>query len=70
MGGFALILCASLVMNEPCTLLAALGTHESLLGLPLRPLAALCFDGEGVLFVADCAIMNLANLSSFELISL
>jgi len=49
---------------------AMLHHHGSLPGLPQRLLAALCFDGEGVLFVADCAIMNLANLSSLELISL
>jgi len=58
------------VMNEPCTLPATLCHHDSFLGLPWRPLAALHFDGEGVLFVADWAIMNLANLSSFELILL
>jgi len=58
------------VMNEPCTLPAMLHHHDLSLGLPWRPLAALCFDGEGVLFVADWAIMNLANLLSFELILL
>jgi len=61
---------ATLVVKKPYTLLAVLGCHGSLLGLPQRPLATLCFDGEGVLLLADCAMMNLANLLSLELIPL
>jgi len=49
---------------------AVLGTHGSSLGLPRRPPAALRLDGEGVLVVADCAMMYSANLSSLEFISL
>jgi len=44
--------------------------HDALPGLPQRPPAAFLFDGDGVLLMADWAMMNLANLSSFELISL
>jgi len=60
--GFFYSMCAMLVMRKPDMLLAVLGCHEALLGLLQRPLAALRFEGEGVLLVADCAMMNLANL--------
>jgi len=58
------------VVQEPCTLPAVLGTHGSLPGLPRRLPATLRLDGEGVLVVADCAMMYSANLSSLEFISL
>jgi len=64
------VLSALLVVNEPCKLLAVLSHHDLLPGLPWRPPAALHLDGDGVLLLADWAIMNSANLSSFELISL
>jgi len=47
-----------------------LGHHDALPGLPWRPPAAFLFEGDGVLLLADCAMMNSANLSSFEFISL
>jgi len=57
-------------VSELGTLPAALGCHDAFPGLPWRPLAAFLFDGDGVLLLADCAMMNLANLSSFEFILL
>jgi len=57
-------------VSEPGTLSAALGRHDALPGLPWRPPAAFLLDGDGVLLLAVCAMMNLANLLSFEFISL
>jgi len=57
-------------VSEPGTLLAADCHHGAFPGLPQRPLAAFLFDGDGVLLLADWAIMNSANLLSFELILL
>ncbi len=69
-GEFALIRGTLPVVKEPCTFLAALCHHDASPGLPRRLLAALCFNGEGVLVVADWAMMNSANLLSFELVLL
>jgi len=44
--------------------------HVDWPGLPRRPPAALCFDGEGALLLALWAMMNSVSLLSFELILL
>jgi len=53
-------------MEEPSTFPAVQAHHGALPGLPQRPPEAFCLDGEGVLFVANWAMMNLVNLLSLE----